>query len=156
ILYVLDVGSGKVVPVKFPDALCDVAVAEDGNVAVSCWDGKVYWLNDRHLTGSDVLSAGTPVGGPALLRFRPDGAWLFVAGTGGTVRAFDRTAKEAWKTDLNKVVPAAVKPWVANARATPIVPGLWQLPGGRVESDLGGQRLIEAPDGLILIEAHAG
>ena len=35
---------------------------------------------------------------------------------------------------------------------TPIVPGVWQLPGGRVESDLGGQRLIEAPDGLILIE----
>ena len=33
---------------------------------------------------------------------------------------------------------------------------MWQLPGGRVESDLGGQRLVEAPDGLILIEAHAG
>jgi glyoxylase-like metal-dependent hydrolase (beta-lactamase superfamily II) len=37
----------------------------------------------------------------------------------------------------------------------PIAKGRWQLPGGRVESDLGGQRLIEAPDGLIPIEAHS-
>ena len=37
----------------------------------------------------------------------------------------------------------------------PIDKGVWQLPGGRVESDLGGQRLIESPDGLILIEAHS-
>src|SRR5262249_49419927 len=60
-----------------------------------------------------------------------------------------------WHTDLNKTVPESLKPWVANARATPIVPGVWQLPGGRVESDLGGQCLIEAPDGYILIEGHA-
>ena len=53
-------------------------------------------------------------------------------------------------------MPKTPKPWVANARATPIVKGVWQLPGGRVESDLGGQRVIEAPDGLILIEGHAG
>jgi metallo-beta-lactamase class B len=38
----------------------------------------------------------------------------------------------------------------------PIASGVWQLPSGRVESDLGGQRVIEAPDGLILIEGHAG
>jgi metallo-beta-lactamase class B len=61
-----------------------------------------------------------------------------------------------WQIDLNKEVPHAPKPWVANARATPIVQGVWQIPGGRVESDLGGQRVIEAPDGLILIEGHSG
>src|SRR5262249_23161283 len=54
---------------------------------------------------------------------------------------------------LVKPVP---KPWVAGARAEPLGPGVWQLPGGRVESDLGGQRVVEAPDGLILIEGHAG
>lgn len=61
-----------------------------------------------------------------------------------------------WETNLNKEVPESAKAWVANARATPIVPGVWQIPGGRVESDLGGQRVIEAPEGLILIEGHAG
>ena len=69
---------------------------------------------------------------------------------------FAANGKKLWQTDLNKEVPRPLKPWVTNARATPIVPGVWQLPGGRVESDLGGQRLIEAPDGYILIEGHAG
>ena len=68
----------------------------------------------------------------------------------------DGLDNKVWEIDLNKAVPKSVKPHVANARATPIVKGVWQLPGGRVESDLGGQRVIEAPDGLILIEGHAG
>src|SRR5262249_37426564 len=42
------------------------------------------------------------------------------------------------------------------ARAMPVGRGVWNLPGGRVESDLGGQWLIEAPGGLILIEGHSG
>lgn len=33
---------------------------------------------------------------------------------------------------------------------------MWGFPGGRTESDLGGQRAIEAPDGLILSEGHDG
>src|SRR5262249_25600862 len=74
----------------------------------------------------------------------------------GTVIAVATEGRELWQTDLNKIVPKSPKPWVANARATPIVPGVWQIPGGRVESDLGGQRLIEAPEGYILIEGHAG
>jgi metallo-beta-lactamase class B len=65
-------------------------------------------------------------------------------------------ANELWRTDLNNVIPKSPKAWLANARATPIVKGVWQIPGGRVESDLGGQRVVEAPDGLILIEGHAG
>src|SRR4029078_11535102 len=48
------------------------------------------------------------------------------------------------------------QPWVVNSTAEKINEGLWQLPGGRVESDLGGQRVIEGTDGLILIEGHAG
>jgi glyoxylase-like metal-dependent hydrolase (beta-lactamase superfamily II) len=86
--------------------------------------------------------------------YHPDGKTVVFADTDGAVSRghFDTI----WQTDLNKSVPKSPKPWVANARATPIVPGVWQIPGGRVESDLGGQRLIEAPDGYILIEGHAG
>ncbi|MFO0969394.1 MAG: MBL fold metallo-hydrolase [Gemmataceae bacterium] len=81
---------------------------------------------------------------------------FFAASSKGVVARFRFGGKAAWQTDLNKVVPKSPKPWVERARATPIVPGVWQIPGGRVESDLGGQRLIEAPDGYILIEGHAG
>ncbi len=58
--------------------------------------------------------------------------------------------------DSQATVKHGLKPWVDKAHALPIAAGVWQLPGRRGESDLGGQRLIEAPDGLILIEAHAG
>src|SRR4029077_13476707 len=67
----------------------------------------------------------------------------------------DAAGKERWQTDLNPAVKHTVKPWVESARATPLANGVWQLPSGRVESDLGGQVLIEAPHGLILIEAHS-
>src|SRR5262249_57572496 len=67
----------------------------------------------------------------------------------------DGAGKEGWQNDLNQAVKHVLKPWVENARATPLAKGVWELPGGRVESDLGGQRLVEAPDGLILIEAHS-
>jgi glyoxylase-like metal-dependent hydrolase (beta-lactamase superfamily II) len=153
-LYVLDIAGGKVTRLPFPDAISDVAVSDKG-LAVSCWDGRVYGLTERDLA-EKRLPAGTDVGGPALLRATQDGTRLVVAGAGGVVRLLDATGREVWQTDLNKAVKPGLKPWVANARAMPIGPGVWQLPGGRVESDLGGQRLIEAPDGLILIEGHAG
>jgi glyoxylase-like metal-dependent hydrolase (beta-lactamase superfamily II) len=85
-----------------------------------------------------------------------DGRRLYIATTAGEVRLLDRTGKEQWRRDLNRLVKPTPKPWVEGARALPLGPGVWQLPSHRVESDFGGQRVIEAPDGLILIEAHAG
>jgi metallo-beta-lactamase class B len=92
-----------------------------------------------------------------LVRLFPEGHKLIKARTSGVVSCEELLRSgSVWRIDLNKEVPQSPKPWVSNARATPIVPGVWQLPGGRVESDLGGQCVIEAPDGLILIEGHAG
>jgi glyoxylase-like metal-dependent hydrolase (beta-lactamase superfamily II) len=154
-LYVLDLAPRSTVTrLTVPDAISDVAVSEKG-IAVGCWDGRVYLLTDRDLAAAR-LPAGVDVGGPALLRATHDGTRLVVAGANGVIRLLDATGRQLWQTDLNKAVKPGLKPWVAKARAMPIGPGVWQLPGGRVESDLGGQRLIEAPDGLILIEAHAG
>jgi metallo-beta-lactamase class B len=94
---------------------------------------------------------------PGLVRFLPKGDRQITAFASGVMRAEKLVEmRRQWQTDLNNEIPKSPKPWVANARATPIVSGVWQLPGGRVESDLGGQRLVEAPDGLILIEGHAG
>jgi metallo-beta-lactamase class B len=96
-------------------------------------------------------------GKAGLVRVLPAGDKRITAYASGVIRC-DVLAGSgaAWQVDLNKEIPKSAKPWVANARAMPIVPGVWELPGGRVESDLGGQRVIEAPDGLILIEGHAG
>jgi len=154
-LYVLDMAPRSTVSrLTFPDAVSDVAVSDKG-LAVGCWDGRVYRLTERDLAEAR-LPAGIDVGGPALLRMTRDGTRLVVAGANGVIRLLDATGREVWQTDLNKTVKRGLKPWVDKARAIPIAAGVWQLPGGRVESDLGGQRLIEAPDGLILIEAHAG
>src|SRR5439155_18257999 len=152
-LYVLGIATGKVARLTFPDAISDVAVSEKGVVA-GCWDGRVYLLGEDDLTKGRV-PAGIAVGGPSLVRVSRDGSRVVVAGTGGVVRLLDAAGKERCQADLNKAVKRALKPWVDQARAMPIAKGVWQLPGGRVESDLGCQRLVEAPDGLILIEAHS-
>jgi metallo-beta-lactamase class B len=152
-LYVLEIASGKVARLTFPDAISDVAVSERGVVA-GCWDGRVYLLGADDLAKAH-LPAGVSAGGPSLVRVSPDGSRIVVAGTGGVVTLLDAAGKQRWQTDLNKTVKHGLKPWVDRARAERLAPGVWQLPGGRVESDLGGQRLIEAPDGLILIEGHS-
>jgi glyoxylase-like metal-dependent hydrolase (beta-lactamase superfamily II) len=154
-LYVLDVASGKVRPIRFPDAVSDLSVSANGEVVAGCWDGQAYWFKEADLAAAR-LPRGLPVGGPSLVRFQAGGKQIYVANTRGIVRSIGSSGTRLWETDLNEAVPKGVKPWVAGARATPIVPGVWQIPGGRVESDLGGQRLVEAPEGYILIEAHAG
>src|SRR5262249_21589614 len=141
-LYVFDVASGKAATKSFRPAVSDVATSAKGALAVGSWGG-LYRTEPEESSKASC---------PRLVRFSPDGSALFVADTRGIVR--DGAGR--WQTDLNTAIRKAPKAWVANARATPIVAGVWQLPGGRVESDLGGQRLIEAPDGYILIEGHAG
>jgi glyoxylase-like metal-dependent hydrolase (beta-lactamase superfamily II) len=153
-LYLLDVQTGKSTSLTFPDAIASVASGISATV-VSCWNGRVYLLSEDALAAGR-LPAGIAVGGPALVRASKDGRRIVVAGTDGRVRLLDQKGKEIWSKDLNKAVKRQRKPWVASARAMPIGRGVWNLPGGRVESDLGGQWLIEAPRGLILIEGHSG
>jgi glyoxylase-like metal-dependent hydrolase (beta-lactamase superfamily II) len=154
-LYVLDLRSGAVKSLTFPDAIADLSVSAGGKVVVSCWDGRVYALDERGLAEGRV-PAGVDVGGPGLVRISRDGGRVIVAGADGRVTVLEGKGKVVWRTNLNKAVKRRLKPWVANARAMRIGRGVWNLPGGRVESDLGGQWLLEAPDGLILIEGHAG
>jgi metallo-beta-lactamase class B len=154
-LFILDVSSGKVSSIEFPDMISDVSSGGAGLVAVGCWDGNLYLLDDDSLA-TGRLPAELAVGGPSLVRCSRDGSKVIVATTSGVVHMLDRRGKQLWRKDLNRLVKPNLKPWVANARAESIGPGVWQLPGGRVESDLGGQRVVEAPDGLILIEGHSG
>jgi metallo-beta-lactamase class B len=150
-LWKLDVASGVDGHCYYPTAITDLTVGPTGKVIVARWDGELTWHNDHR--AEQPLRPKTD--GSCFARFAADGQ-IVAATSAGTVEALDKNESLLWRVDLNAIAPKPLKPWVTNARATPIVKGLWQIPGGRVESDLGGQRLIEAPDGYILIEGHSG
>lgn len=128
---------------------------DNGEACAITVGGKIE--NVKRDEARTILAKGTqttiPLSAPSgtvLVRGLRAGEKSITATAAGVVSSGD------WQIDLNKEIPKTAKAWVENARATPIVRGVWQLPGGRVESDLGGQRVVEAPDGLILIEGHAG
>jgi glyoxylase-like metal-dependent hydrolase (beta-lactamase superfamily II) len=154
-LLLLDVETGAIHALEFPDAISDVDASDSGRIIVGCWDHQVYLLDAEQVVQGE-RPAGIAVGGPSLVRLASGGTSAIVATTSGTVCRLDQAGRDVWRTDLAAAIPPNAKPWVTNARAEPIAPGVWKLPGGRVESDLGGQWLIEAPEGLILIEGHAG
>ncbi|MCH8923831.1 MAG: VCBS repeat-containing protein [Planctomycetes bacterium] len=153
-LWLLDVEGGNVRPLELPDAICDVAISSRGMIAATCWDGRLYLLTAKDFQAKQ-LTKGIKVGEPALVAAHPSGGFV-LATSSGVVRMVDAAGKSTAELDLNQAVKPTTPKWVASAKASRIADGLWQLPGGRVESDLGGQRLIEAPNGLILIEGHAG
>jgi hypothetical protein len=126
-LYRLSIGNGKVGSMTARAAISDIANNDKGSIVASLWNGRLF--------GSE-WAEGPRIGGPALVRFSAAGGQFFAARTDGTIFKFTLNGKKLL-TDLNKEVPKSPKPWVANARAMPIVRGLWQIPGGRVESDLG-------------------
>jgi glyoxylase-like metal-dependent hydrolase (beta-lactamase superfamily II) len=154
-LWLLEVESGGVTPLSFPDAIAGVAVGDTGSIGVSCWNGRLYVITPEQFKAGELPSV-KDLGGPALIHVLPSGRG-FVAGTSqGEIHFTSAKGATVHEIDLNQQVEPVRKPWVEKARAQKIAEGLWQLPGGRVESDLGGQRVIQAPDGLILIEGHAG
>jgi glyoxylase-like metal-dependent hydrolase (beta-lactamase superfamily II) len=150
-IYELNVESGDVRSLRLPDAVADLALASDDAVIVSCWDGGCHRIDGAEF----ALSKPVALGAAALLGVTRDDR-IIAARADGIVIAMDGALKEQWRVDLNQAVPRGGKPWVEKAAADPVAKGLWGLPGGRTESDLGGQRVIEAPEGLILIEGHAG
>src|SRR5262249_14933858 len=48
-LFVLEVGTGKVRFLTFPDAISDVAASDAGPVIAGCWDGRAYLLDENTL-----------------------------------------------------------------------------------------------------------
>lgn len=153
-IWLLDANGGDVRSLDLPDAVCDVAIGDDGSIAATCWDGRLYLLTEDSF-GAAGVPAGVALGGPAIVAARP-AAGFVIAGPAGLVRAVDAGGNALWQVDLERAVEPTTPAWITKAAAERIATGLWRLPGGRVESDLGGQYLIEAPDGLILIEGHGG
>jgi glyoxylase-like metal-dependent hydrolase (beta-lactamase superfamily II)/outer membrane protein assembly factor BamB len=139
--------------VRFPDAISSVAVGGD-RIAVGCWDHKVYLL-DKGLRPIPGLANGLDAGAASLVAVSKDGKRITMATTAGMVRALDSDGKELWQTDLNKAAQPGEKRWTKNQKADKLGPGIWRTNGGLAHSDMGSQILIEAPQGLILIDPNS-
>jgi len=81
---------------------------------------------------------------------------IVVATAAGTVRMLDTDGKQLWQTDLNKAAKPGEKPWTKSQKPGTIAPEIWRTNGGLAHSDMGSQHLVEAPQGLILIDPNAG
>ena len=154
LVWLLDIETGDVLHVKFPDAVAGCAVDETGRIAVSCWNGRFYILNKASFT-SDKRGDGLLLGGPAIVQSLGQGEWV-AAATDGVVHFITAEGSIRKQVNLNTEIARREKSWAENTRAEKIADGLWQLPSGRVPSDAGRQYVIEAPEGLIMIEAHSG
>jgi len=154
-LYVLDISSGGIQAVRFPDAISSVDTGGGGTTAVGCWDQKVYLLNQA-CRPIQSLPSGLDVGAASLVCVSVDGKRIVVAASTGTVRMLDRDGNELWQTDLNTAAQPGDKPWTVNQKSGEIAPGIWRTNGGLAHSDMGSQHLVEAPQGLILIDPNAG
>ena len=155
-LYALDVDTGGVDVIEFPDAISDLAVGAGGTCAVGCWNGRVYLLG-ADLKPPAALPAGVDAAAPSLLDFSRDGSKLLVATTDGIVRLLAPDGKEIWRVDLNKSATHGDKPWTAVRKgARPLAPGVWRTNGNLAHSDMGGQYLVRAPQGLLLIDPNGG
>jgi glyoxylase-like metal-dependent hydrolase (beta-lactamase superfamily II) len=89
-------------PWRFPDAVSDFAVRPDGKqVLVSCWDGALFLL-DR----DGGLTARLPVGGPARVRWSPDGTFAVAGTQDGCAVRLNADGAEVWRKQL-PAAPAA-------------------------------------------------
>jgi glyoxylase-like metal-dependent hydrolase (beta-lactamase superfamily II) len=171
-VWLLDIATGAVHGCEFPEAVASVAIDVHGRIAVSCWDGRLHLFesifeNSGEATngaaiGEDpaAFASGPPrtgidLGHPAIVMSLAGEGWV-AATAAGVIHILGADCQPRHVVRLDDVVDRTEKPWVTAARAEQIDEGLWGLPGGRVESDLGRQYAIEAPDGLILIEGHGG
>ncbi|MCI0361581.1 MAG: MBL fold metallo-hydrolase [Planctomycetaceae bacterium] len=83
-------------PWRFPDAVSDFAVHPDGKRAlVSCWDGWLY-LVDRE----GAVTAQLQVGGPARLRWSPDGKFAVCGTQDGSIVRLNADGAQVWRKSL--------------------------------------------------------
>ncbi|HPD15279.1 MAG TPA: FG-GAP-like repeat-containing protein [Planctomycetota bacterium] len=166
---------GKVVcrigPESFKEPLwCDLAFSPDGKqllISPHMWPsrglgGRPLLPADEGTTAAYILdiakAAVRPTACPdasSIVRASADGKRLAVATTAGAVEMRDADGRQLWQTDLNDAVPLGDKPWTRNQQPGKIAPGIWRTNGGFAHSDMGTQLVIEAPDGLIMIDPNA-
>jgi len=133
-------------PWRFPDAVADFAARPDGSRAlVSCWDGRLYLL-DRN----GGLVAKLQAGGPARVRWNPEGTFAVAGTQEGTVLRVDADGQEVWR----KKLPAteAALPVKELAPVFKDVPVYSVGRSGPEQAYVGDIWLIKTPEGAILVD----
>ncbi len=158
-------------PETFQDQFwCELAFRENGLLEVRprTWPcrglaGRGVLPTDEEANRRYVLDTETgqvqraEAGPPVLMRRTRDGRTLVCDGT--VVRMLDPRGSQLWESDIQQIVatdaPDQPSP-TKNLKATEIAAGIWTSGVGNTHSDMGGQYVIEAPEGLLLIDPNAG
>ncbi len=147
-VHVFDVGAARWERVlEFPDAIGDFALHPGGEHAwVSCWDGNLYLVYRDGRPASRV-----DVGGPARVRFSPDGSFAVAGTDAGEVIRLDASGKPAWRTKLPASEP---RPFEGSLK--PVFEGVPVWAVGRVGPEhayVGDIWLVKSGAGGFLVDA---
>lgn len=131
---------------RFPDAVSDFALHPDGSrVFVSCWDGWLYLLDEN----ARVI-AKLQLGGPARVRWSPDGRFAVAGTRAGAVHRISADGKEVWRIELP--VAEAALPVKAFEPVFKDVPVYSVGRSGPEHAYVGDIWLIKTPNGGILVD----
>jgi glyoxylase-like metal-dependent hydrolase (beta-lactamase superfamily II) len=121
-LYRVEADSRRALAIAFPDAIAYCAVSIRGRILVSCWDGRVYLLED-----SGELVTSLEAQGPARLAWSHDGAFAVAGTESGRLMRIDENGDVAW----SRPIPVTDVPPLAEAPSE-VVDGLPIYQGGRI------------------------
>jgi glyoxylase-like metal-dependent hydrolase (beta-lactamase superfamily II) len=125
-LYRVELGSRKATAFSFPDAVADCAISPaDGFAIVSCWDGRIYLLEN-----SGKRLAMLEAGGPARLAWSRDGAFAVAGMADGHLSRMERNGKLGWRHTIPEKEPSPLtQPPAEVVAGVPIYQG-GRIPGG--------------------------
>ncbi len=132
---------------QFPDAVSDFAVHPQDRVTLaSCWNGRLYLVRF-----DGTVQATVDVGGPARLRWSPDGRFAIAGTQQGEVWRVEADGTAAWHARLPvRLAPPAAEP------LKPVLEGVPIYRVGRVGPEhayVGDLWLIKTPQGGILVDS---
>jgi glyoxylase-like metal-dependent hydrolase (beta-lactamase superfamily II) len=124
-LYHIELNSRRAVAFAFPDAIADCAVSSHGRVLVSCWNGRIYLIEN---TGK--LLATLDAEGPARLVWNPDSAFAVAGTAGGRLLRL----KDNGNLDWSRTIPVTEIPPLTQPPKE-VVAGLPIFQGGRMPGE---------------------
>jgi glyoxylase-like metal-dependent hydrolase (beta-lactamase superfamily II) len=122
-LYRIDLDPRSATAFAFPDAVSDCAISPvDGSAMVSCWDGRIYFLEN-----AGKVLATLDAGGPARLAWNRNGAFAVAGTADGELLRVEQSGKLAWRHR----VPVKEPPHLPQPPAE-VLAGVSIYQGGRI------------------------